>query len=92
MELPDFNNDGPPGRRECLKGLTALTVGVGGGILLIGPIPDIVEAITNNSSSYETVFDAGLTMVVAGAVVGLGYMVQGIIKGLRNEMGRYSNG
>jgi len=77
-EIPDFYEpEDNPGRRDAMKGLSALTGGFIG--LMIPPM------IINN----ERAFDVGLSLATAGTILFLGYAGKGVYKTIKSELNWY---
>ena len=72
LSIPDFD-DKPKGRRDAMKGMSALVAGIGG-LFLIAPY--INE-------------DIGVTTLITGITLFLGYTAKGISKMVYNDINDY---
>ena len=76
-----FKNE-PVGRREIMKGLTALVAGISAGAI-VSCLPKM------NPQFSEKLYDSTLVGVTASAILFLGYTIKGVYQTIRSEINHY---
>jgi len=75
-KIPDFENN-LSGRRNCIKGLAALTIGA---CLLV------LSAATKNSN----LSDVYTSLAASGATLSVGYMAIGVVQAIKDGINSYN--